>query len=289
MTRQTETVCEICAERARADHVVNGFSYFRCTRCGHLFVDPKPPLPELKAYYENASFYAHAQAQSERLEHQSTRRSQELFRLASVVAPIPTLLDVGCASGIFLAAASRAGFEVEGVELSPVLAAETRSKGLRVHVAEFESLSLSEEFSVVTSWEVIEHTISPRDYFRQLVNRTVRGGYIAISTPLANGIPARLLGKRFPMLCPPEHLSLFTRDSLLELGKSFQLIPVSFRSFSGLEADNIARGIARFLLGRATLATRWPVQLAARALVPAAVLTDWVGLGTEMEMIFQKP
>jgi len=200
------------------------------------------------------------------------------------------LLDVGCASGIFLEQARNTGWDIEGVELSPVLCNKAKSRGLPVTHGWLESQSTNAKYPVVTAWEVIEHTLDPEVFLNQLYSRTERGGLIALSTPLSNGLPALLLRSRFPMICPPEHLSLFSKKSIKLLGARFGLQLIYFRSFSNLRKDNLKRGLDRFVFGqtRPTSVGSTLSSFFATLLQPLPRMVDALGLGTEMEIVFRK-
>ena len=71
------------------------------------------------------------------------------------------LLDVGCYCGYFLDAASEAGFDAQGVELSEWACAEARRLGFPVHNGSLSSLDMNGYFDAVTMWDVIEHFSDP--------------------------------------------------------------------------------------------------------------------------------
>jgi hypothetical protein len=137
----------------------------------------------------------------------------------------------------------------------------------------------------------VEHTIDPRAFFSALARNVAAGGLLALSTPLANGVPARLLGARFPMLTPPEHLSIFTRKSINLLASEFGFKEVSYRSFSNLGPKSLASGLARFLFGKGidevSGIPRSICQAAGLSLGWAPRVVDSAGWGTEMEIIFR--
>jgi hypothetical protein len=188
--------------------------------------------------------------------------------------------------------AQRAGWFVEGVEMSPALCEKAIAKGLSVVNGPLEHLKSERQYPIVTAWEVIEHTLDPEAFLTQLSSRTAQGGFIALSTPLSNGLPARILGSRFPYICPPEHLSLFSKQSIHILGKRIGLEPIYFRSFSNLKKDNLKRGLDRFVFGRifgsnASISTRLS-SFCATLLQPLPHLVDVLGMGAEMEIVFRK-
>ena len=98
------------------------------------------------------------------------------------------LLDVGCGTGNFLAAARKAGYEVCGTELDRDAARFAKDHvGLSdifpLAISEFVQQHPDKTFDVVTFFEVLEHQATPAA-FLEAIRRCVRSrGYIALSVP----------------------------------------------------------------------------------------------------------
>src|SRR4029077_17311162 len=98
------------------------------------------------------------------------------------------LLDIGCGTGNFLAAARDRGYGVTGIELDRNAARFAKERlGLQrlfpLTISEFAELHAGEHFDVVTFFEVLEHQSAPAE-FLQRVKKCVRpGGMIALSVP----------------------------------------------------------------------------------------------------------
>ena len=86
------------------------------------------------------------------------------------------MLDVGCATGEFLAAAKARGWEGYGVETSAIAADyAARTYGVQIHVGALDSVPWPAGwFDAVTLWDVIEHVPSPRRYKVNAPNAYVR-------------------------------------------------------------------------------------------------------------------
>lgn len=283
--------CEICqSTRVSIWATVSHHDYYLCKTCEHLYMYPKPSPVTVEAYYQNATFYNKAACEEPRLIEEARRRVKILERLAEKCRLKKSLLDVGCASGIFLEQAQKNGWVVEGIELSPVLSAMARTKGLRVANGWIEGRPNHSRYPVVTAWEVIEHAIDPLKFLNTVRSYVQDGGLVALSTPLSNGLPARVLRSRFPMICPPEHLSLFSRKSIMMLGRRVGLKMIRFRSFSNLKIENLERGLCQFVfepMGFPEPAKNRFSSFIAAALVPLAKVMDAMGFGSEMEVVFR--
>jgi SAM-dependent methyltransferase len=129
-----------------------------------------------------------------------------------------TLLDVGCGTGNFLAAARAKGFEVTGIEFDRNAAQFAREHlGLRstfsCTLEEFAEEHPQEKFDVITFFEVLEHQDKPLGFLR-LVKRCLKeDGHIALS------VPNRERWQMAPDVLdyPPNHLTRWNARSLTGL------------------------------------------------------------------------
>ncbi len=91
------------------------------------------------------------------------------------------LLDVGCAGGELMKAAAARGWEPEGVELSPVLAARASAAGFKVQARPLEQAELqAEAFSAITAFEVLSQVEDPQRALAKLYASLRPGGVLYI-------------------------------------------------------------------------------------------------------------
>jgi SAM-dependent methyltransferase len=98
------------------------------------------------------------------------------------------LLDIGCGTGNFLAAARAAGYEVSGTELDRNAAGFAKEKlGLpRVFGLTIEGFAEKypdEKFDVVTFFEVLEHQAEPAAFLEKVKSCLRPRGHIGLSVP----------------------------------------------------------------------------------------------------------
>ncbi len=131
------------------------------------------------------------------------------------------LLDVGTATGYFLEIAKKRNWNVAGVEISHFAAEKARAKGLEVTIGTLGDLSVQNEyFNVITFWDVLEHFPDPKSQLLLAHNIIKKGGIVAVNTPDAGSFFAKILGKHWHLLVPPEHLVIFNQKNLSLLLKS---------------------------------------------------------------------
>ncbi len=111
------------------------------------------------------------------------------YFLANALAPSAgELLDIGCGTGNFLAAAQETGYRVTGIELDRNAARLAKERlGLErvlpLTIAEFVEQFGEEKFDVVTFFEVLEHQTEPLEFLQSVKRCLTPRGKIALSVP----------------------------------------------------------------------------------------------------------
>src|SRR5262249_26890404 len=131
------------------------------------------------------------------------------------------LLEIGCAYGFFLQEA-KPFFDVAGIELAADAAARARGAGLAVTTGMADEATLQGlgHFDVMVMLDVIEHLPDPLDMLRLLGRHLAPGGIIVVTTGDFASLLARLSGRRWRLMTPPQHLWFFTPDSLSRMARS---------------------------------------------------------------------
>lgn len=128
------------------------------------------------------------------------------------------LLDVGCASGHFMLAAAQAGYDVSGIDVSPeAIAHVTAGLGFRAWAGDVLHLDMQERYDVITLWETIEHILRPAPVLRKLHGWLKPGGVLVIGTGDNSSLLARLMGKRWWYILPPDHVIYYNPFALTQV------------------------------------------------------------------------
>lgn len=171
--------CPFCGRRDVVD--IAGWTsarLARCASCDLTFRDP-PPYADFLRQYEEAYTDVTASAQVER----ARRRifSDMLARLGAGHGR--RLLDVGCATGEFMALARTRLWDTVGVEATHGGREAARRQGLRV---EATTDAYPDGFvDVVTLWNVVEFFPRPLEQMQDLWRVLVPGGVLFARTPNA--------------------------------------------------------------------------------------------------------
>ncbi len=144
-----------------------------------------------------------------------------------VPSGIGSLLDVGCAGGLFGEALrrSRPHLRVDGVEPQPDAAEYARTRLDTVYPGFFpQALPSGAVYDCITFLDVLEHLIDPWEALREARRHLTAGGFIIVSIPNIRHIdvvaPLVLRG-RFAYtdfgILDRTHLRFFTKNSALEM------------------------------------------------------------------------
>lgn len=252
------------------------FYLVRCRCCGLIYQNPQLTLVELARYYPPEYHPFLPAIEDERYPWRRWDRQRGVDRRCRAViarAGVRTgrVLDVGCATGIFLDGMRRWGWQAYGVEPNPMASAYARERlGLDVITAELETAGLPEAtFDVVTLWDVLEHVPDPRRTLVE-VRRVLRpGGLLVLSLPNIESVEARLFGRYWAGWDQPRHLALFPLSVLVRLLNETGFVRPEITAFTGYHGTLVLS--LEFWLGEkvpqprlraflAGLARSWPAR-----------------------------
>jgi len=160
------------------------------------------------------------------------------YFLADTLAPLSgKLLEIGCGTGNFLAAARDAGYCVTGIELDRNAARFAKKRlGLQrvlpLTISEFIDHHPEERFDVVTFFEVLEHQAAPVEFLQKVRTCVRPSGMIALSVPNRE----RWLAGPDVLDYPPNHFLRWNAAAL----KNF----LSLQGFEVLSIREQSAGIA---------------------------------------------
>ena len=247
--------CWACGAQARPAADIGWAALQRCSSCGLLF-EPQRRADEVRRLYDEA-YFEHYPGGGSYDEDESLRRYEAAARLRFVrrFAARGDMLELGCATGHFLAASRDAGFAVTGVEPSAEAARRARERyGVDVRMGFAEDVDLPPEaFDVVCAWHVVEHIPDPAGVVRRLAGVLRPGGVLALEVPNVGSAQARRLGAGWPHLDPAHHVAHYGPESMRRLLERAGLEVVHVETFPGTgyyPRAGAPSGDARLLRGR---------------------------------------
>jgi len=187
------------------------FTLWRCTGCGSLHCAEDADLDR---------YYARYPLKKQKLSFNDRIGYRNRWRLlqAQGLSISSKILDYGCGAGLFVDYLREQGVE--------------NAEGYDHFVPQYaEQRKLQKQYDAVVSYDVIEHSDEPRDFFRSLVDLVKPGGLLVIGTPNAENVSVHRKGD--PSLHVPYHRHILSEKALLALGKEARCEPAQVyeRSF----------------------------------------------------------
>lgn len=202
----------------------NRYDFITCRECGFGTVSPMLSDDALTDFYTAShasrtkiNIYEHADAEDFIKTNQSV--IEDNLTLLSLVEPYRTpeqtrFLDVGCGHGFMCFAAKLSGLDAVGVDLD----ADAKRIGARHLGVEITTGTIADvarrDFDVITEIMTLEHVRDLRRHVVEVKDRLDEGGLYVGSVPNVRGFFARLRGRNWYHLIPPEHLNYFSEQTL---------------------------------------------------------------------------
>ncbi len=154
-------------------------------------------------------------------------------------------LDVGFGEGGLLGMAEAAGWTCFGSEVSPHALAFGRRRGWTVSdVPGSDPAFVPGSFDIVTMIEVLEHLPQPLQALQEASAWLRPGGALYVTTPNVGSLNRLILGARWSIFCPPEHMTIWSARALRRCLVRLGLCQVRIQT-TGLNPAEILARISR--------------------------------------------
>jgi SAM-dependent methyltransferase len=188
---------------------------------------------------------------------ESTPSDSELAQAVEFWRPYlgQRVLDVGCGEGHLVAALARSGYQAEGVDVTPDLAARAAARGVKV--TESDALAFVREqgsrFDTFLMLDFVEHV--PFGQVETILAAVPRGARCIIQTPNINSI----IGHQFYLQVPGHvtPLSPFVLDKMFK--RAGMKTVASGTVYGGIPWKGLRRRVTLFLLEKIFGVTMLPL------------------------------
>lgn len=270
-------VCESLDAVETLERLADGEGIARCARCGLLFLNPHLDAAGLDAHYQPKEIaletvwgqpFAARRFDAALYEQSGTCRDFRR-RLGLVQRHVRKgrLLDVGCAIGLLLHEAERAGFEAVGFDISRKMIEYAREVfHVDARLGSFETLAGEKRgFDAAVIWDVLEHLPYPGQTLAQIASHLETGGCVFGQIPNSDGLANRvktwisrtgLKAKRWSHFGVPMHIMWFNPRNLARLLRACGFEVVEMGAWSHLRkraSPGLVERALNFPLERARL------------------------------------
>ncbi|QNG27875.1 class I SAM-dependent methyltransferase [Synechococcus sp. HK01-R] len=206
--------CPTCGNKeAKKLFKKNGGEYGYCDFCDHIFLLKSLKPMHLIEFYKN---YPTSSLDWHKNESDFYKRIYNSgLDLLCEHQPAGNLLDIGCSSGYFLSIASSRGYNTYGVEPNKLESTHAKDNGVNIIGSTIDEIPESLKFNAITMWDVLEHIDSPSNFIGRLKSILNPGGVVFIQVPTSESLAARIMRDKCNMFDGIEHLTLFSRKSLI--------------------------------------------------------------------------
>jgi len=194
--------------------------WHHCLDCGSVFINPPPSNTELTKYYQN---YLDKKSpgcvnHKFRFSDSNNEENYRMYKLSLNDIGIgfdelngKTILDYGCANGVFLDLLNSNGCkknDLYGFDISNNMINQVEKKGYST-----QKFLKSNYFDYIFLWDVIEHIIEPHKIIVSIKLSLKPRGAVIIQTPCI-GLLSNIFADKWEHLLPIEHVVLFSQSSL---------------------------------------------------------------------------
>ncbi len=242
------------------DHQQNEqFSVVKCSECGLVSLDELPSPALLEKYYADSYHYQIKEKgfvhflESNLNQAMHQKHLKMIERKTGKMFSGRKLLDLGCGSGYFLKFAKLRGWEVYGVEMSNYAADIARKQGISVSTKSVtEANFLSEEFDVITMFNVLEHMTNLNEVMANNYRWLKPGGLLVVEVPNVNSMQRNIFGGNWVHWDVPRHIFHFSPETLRKLAEKngFKVIEEYSLPFSSHEVAGWLHSLSFALKGK---------------------------------------
>lgn len=244
-----KVACDLCGENMPIPYITTtdryrGDEYIlsRCGNCNLIYLTPRPSQDEIKYFYpDEYEAYIPPNLGCHNMGVLKAVKIQ-LDYVEQFNSSKGTILDIGCATGIFLNHAVERGWQVIGIEVNEQAAKMARETyGIDIFTGNIEEANIStSSIDVVTLWDVLEHLPSPRSALQEIRRILCPGGLVFFSIPNLESYDRKVFGKNWIGWDEPRHFTLFDDETITRMIKEI--------GFTLIEKKCILGGKGTFLL-----------------------------------------
>lgn len=236
----TLITCIICKKpQAKFKFKKEDYPLYSCSNRHTTFVHPFPSFDTLKEYYETeyaeGSYIIHFESDDIRLKSSESRYSE-----LQKYDPKGKILDIGCSTGYFLDYAAKNNLLTYGIELSLIAVKKAKLNHENIINGSLDDSKYQDSFfDVIAMYDIIEHVTNPQDTMKEVSRIIKNNGLLVITTPDIESWHAKVMGKRWGVIMPPEHLIYFSKKSIslllerygfevIEIRKNYKIYTIDY-------------------------------------------------------------
>lgn len=239
------TICPVCeSDRINIFYDYGHYTLLNCRACDLVFRDK---LNSVNVYDLVAEVYNPAWIAMREEWQQNTFLELAAFGalLLRIFAPDKgDLLEIGPGTGEFLYLARATGWNVTGIEASPLVCDYARAKfGLNLYNGVWDPIMIGKKkFHAVAFWHVLEHMPDPVRFLKEVASVLKPEGLLFFSLPNKNSLTNTVHGPLSRLYREVDHLFHYSAENLTMLlaKASLEAVTLFSRFPNTIEDDKIS-------------------------------------------------
>jgi len=207
--------CPVCKSTEQKPYArKGGHEIVKCADCRFVFTKSIPSEQELFEYYlDRQSKQAHARRRRRSVSHWASYWIlSQLVQWMSPRGSVIRTLELGCGEGLFLEIVQdNPRIHATGLDLCEKSVEKAQHKVLDAQHSDLESKRYPDgTFDFVFAFHLLEHVQNPERLVLEIQRILKPGGFLILALPSISHLSARLAGRRWRHIRPPEHLWYFS-------------------------------------------------------------------------------
>ncbi len=200
------------------------FYLYECPECGLVSTQPKLSNEEMQKYYPEDYIAYPVAVDDEKTWHQRANRQRGVrrrcnFAIRESGMATGKVLDVGCATGVFLKGMQDRDWQAYGIEPSDYAATYAKEQ-LKLNVTHDYLKADSYEanqFDLITLWDVFEHLPNPEETL-QIIHKILKpGGVLLLTLPNSQSWDRHIFKQAWAGWDTPRHYFTYNEKCLTQL------------------------------------------------------------------------
>lgn len=213
----------------------NSYEIIKCERCGLIKTNFNKEF-DPEGIYNDSYFqggqedgYANYEA-SQKVIKVEFERVIKYLRKRFPGKENKRLLEIGCAYGYFLDVA-RKYYDCSGIEVSGYASAIAKERHQDIFcgtISEFSDKTTG-IYDIVVMLDVIEHLLTPDEDLTRIFSLMNPGGVLCLTTGNIDSLYAKISGKHWRLMTPPQHLYFYSAKTISRLlnNSGFEILSIT--------------------------------------------------------------
>ncbi len=235
-----EIACPLCGHGSYKKYWnLDDYSFSKCPKCSLVYQNPQPVASFVEDRYDNDYFSYEIDNEDSFLELMLLGLKDIGFDPKYVDGDNKHILDIGCATGLFLSYMKGLGWETSGVEVCKEAAAYgNKNRDVNIFSGILDDAPfLDSSFDVIHLSHVIEHINNPKDFLEK-INRLLKpGGVFYCITPNINGLQAKYFKSKWRSAIA-DHMILFSVKTLNNILRETGFSKLKYKTWGGMCAGS---------------------------------------------------